>query len=165
MRLIRGWVMVSRTNFLRTFINTAGTKIVGFGSAAFAAAAGGGLALLVKNSLETIDAAGKMSDRLGMATESLTALQYAARQSGATNDELNNSLRLMLKYEKKADRLMNLDHLRGKSGSEITAIPGHQPQKRGHIVRQLRSGPILLIVDRGEEVFEIDTHTHRNDGS
>jgi hypothetical protein len=60
------------------------------------AAAGAGLALLYKSIGEGIDAAGKLSDRLGVSTEKLTALQYAAETSDVGVDSLNTGLQKML---------------------------------------------------------------------
>lgn len=80
-----------------------GSKVVSVGSQVFsltgaisALAAGGGFALLVKNSMETIAATGRMSDQMGIATEKLTGLQYASNIAGVGAEALNGGLEKML---------------------------------------------------------------------
>lgn len=55
------------------------------------AAAVAGIGLMVKNSLESIDSLAKTSDRLGIATEDLQALQHAAGLAGVSNEALEKS--------------------------------------------------------------------------
>jgi hypothetical protein len=57
---------------------------IGTAFAALGAAAIGGLAVMVKESINAADEIGKMSDRLGIATEELSALGFAAQQSGSS---------------------------------------------------------------------------------
>lgn len=85
----------SLTSFGSFMSSTAG-RISAFGSAALAAAAGGGLAVLVKQSMTAIATTGEMADRLGIASDALGRLQYAARSSGSSAEEMNASLRKML---------------------------------------------------------------------
>ncbi|MBA2413916.1 MAG: hypothetical protein H0V63_14005, partial [Burkholderiaceae bacterium] len=46
----------------------------------------------ISNTLQTVDALGKLSDRLGIATEKLAGLQYAARMAGVESGTLTQSL-------------------------------------------------------------------------
>lgn len=78
-------------------ITSIGTKIIGFGSALTALAAGAGMVALVKNSMEAIDATAKLSDRLGIATEKMVGLQHAANLSGVSDEALTGGLEKMLK--------------------------------------------------------------------
>ena len=63
-------------------VSAATSKVLGWGSALAGVATGGGIALLVKNQMEAIDATAKLSDRLGASTEGLVAIQHAADLSG-----------------------------------------------------------------------------------
>ena len=56
------------------------------------AAGAAGLVLMVKRSMQSIDALGKLSDRLGVATEDLLKFQYAAGISGVSADQMTTSL-------------------------------------------------------------------------
>lgn len=58
-----------------------------YGSLA-ALAGAGGFALVVKHSLETADAFGKLAASAGISTESLSRLAWAAEQAGVSNEEL-----------------------------------------------------------------------------
>lgn len=69
-------------------IGSAIASIQGAIAALGVTAAGGAFASLVKDSYEAIDATGKLSDRLGIAIDKLSGLQYAAR----LNDVEINSL-------------------------------------------------------------------------
>ena len=52
-----------------------------------------GLTALVKNAAESADAAAKMSDRFGIATDTLIGMQHAADLAGVSNEGLTNALR------------------------------------------------------------------------
>ncbi len=68
--------------------------------AVFAAAGAGaavGLAMLTRSSMKSIDNTAKLSDRLDIATERLTGLQYAAEITGAGTETLNKGLQYMEK--------------------------------------------------------------------
>lgn len=69
--------------------------LAGLGSAA--TAAGAAIAVsLTKRSLETIDATSKMARQIGLATESLMGLRFAAREfSGTADGQLDMALRRM----------------------------------------------------------------------
>ncbi len=66
--------------------------VVGFAQSLMAAAGIAGVGYLVKQTMESIDATAKMSDRLNMATEDLIALQHAAKMSGMDTETMNKSL-------------------------------------------------------------------------
>ena len=63
---------------------------------AIAAAIGiGGFGALIKSSFDTIDALAKTSDKLGLTTEALAGLRFAAEQGGSSVSALDNSLQTM----------------------------------------------------------------------
>jgi len=72
-------------------------RVVGTFGIAVAAAGAAGLTLLVKNAMETIDATAKLSDRMGIATETLIGFQHAAELGGVSAEELRIGLETMLK--------------------------------------------------------------------
>ncbi|MEM6560044.1 MAG: hypothetical protein AAF656_00455 [Planctomycetota bacterium] len=70
-------------------------KVIGFGGALTALAAGAGLTVMLKRSYETIDALAKTSDKLGLATEDLARLRHAAGLTGAGTRTLDMGLQRM----------------------------------------------------------------------
>lgn len=54
--------------------------------------AAGGLAVLVKNSIESADRLGKVSQQLGISTERMSGYQYAAKLANVDSEALNKSL-------------------------------------------------------------------------
>jgi Skp family chaperone for outer membrane proteins len=68
------------------------TVMGGLGVAIGGAALLGGLKSMVSESLQSVDAMGDLSDRLGVATERLTGLGYAAQLNGSSAEALNDSL-------------------------------------------------------------------------
>ena len=58
-----------------------------------AAAVGAGLALAfpIKNAMKSIDAVGKLSDRLQISTETLTGLGHAARITGNSMEDISKA--------------------------------------------------------------------------
>lgn len=73
-----------------------GKRMARFGAIA-AAAAAGGMALLVRSQFDAIDTLGKMSGSLGIATDKLAGLQLAAQIGGVSTEQLNKSLIRMVK--------------------------------------------------------------------
>jgi len=63
--------------------------------AVLAVAGIGGIGYMVKRTMDGIDATAKLSDRLGMATEDLTALQHGAALSGVAVEQLSTALMMM----------------------------------------------------------------------
>ena len=85
---------------LQSFDNAITASVGKFG--ALTAALGGGISVagitaLTKAQSEVIDSAAKMSDRLGIATESLIGLQHAGNLAGADTELMNKSLEKMAK--------------------------------------------------------------------
>lgn len=60
-------------------------------------AAGAGLAYMVKQQMESIDATAKLSDRLGVATEQLVGLAHAAKITGTNSAALEKGLQRLAK--------------------------------------------------------------------
>lgn len=85
---------------LSSFDGAITSSVAKFG--ALSGAIGGGLSIagitaLTKSQAEVIDSAAKMSDRLGIATESLIGLQHAGNLAGADVELMNKSLEKMSK--------------------------------------------------------------------
>jgi len=76
-------------------IETAGKRVAAWGAGMLGVASVGGLAALVKRELEALDATNKLSDRLGISTEKIGGLQYAAEMSGVAVNTLNMALQRM----------------------------------------------------------------------
>lgn len=85
------------TQHVSTFARVAAGagKAMGVFAVAAATAAQVALAVNVKKQFEVIDALGKMSDRLGVATEDLQKMQHALDLTGAGGDRLNDILSSM----------------------------------------------------------------------
>jgi hypothetical protein len=78
---------------------TAAKAILGSVASSVAALAGiGGLAAFASSTLEAVDAAGKLASRVGMTTEQLTALQYAADLSDVSAESLGGALEKLSRY-------------------------------------------------------------------
>ena len=71
-------------------------KVAAYGSAA-ALAAAAGVGVMVKQQLSAIDSTAKVSDKLGIATESLTALRIQAELSGVAANTLDMGLQRMVR--------------------------------------------------------------------
>lgn len=61
-----------------------------------------GLSALVKHQLDVADATGKMAQRLGVSTEFLSAMGYAAKSNGADVQSLDSSLQTLAQNQLKA---------------------------------------------------------------
>lgn len=61
------------------------------------AAALGGLALLVKQSMKNVDVIAKLSDRIGVSTEFLAAFGHQAKISGLTTQEFNKGIEMFVR--------------------------------------------------------------------
>jgi len=72
-------------------------KKAAIGIAAAMTAAAVGLSIMVKRALESIDATAKLSDRIGIETEDLTALQFAAKLAGSSAEAFNKSIEKMVR--------------------------------------------------------------------
>ena len=79
-----------------TSLKRSATRVAKWG-AAIAAVATGAMVLLVRNSLKTVDAIAKTSDKLGIATEELIGLQFAAELTGVELTALNKGLQMMIR--------------------------------------------------------------------
>jgi hypothetical protein len=73
------------------------TKKIALMGAALTGAAVAGFAVMIRKTLKAQDLVGKMSDRLGIATNSLVAFQMAGRRGGVALETMNKSLGFMQK--------------------------------------------------------------------
>ena len=62
-----------------------------------AAVAGGVLVAYIKRTMDSVDATGKLADRIGIATEELTALRLAAELSGTATGMMDKSLEIFVR--------------------------------------------------------------------
>jgi len=62
-----------------------------------AAAGIGGLGLMLKSTMQNIDATGKLSKRIGIATEDLIGLRHAAELSGASAEGFDKSIEMFVR--------------------------------------------------------------------
>ena len=77
-------------------ISQSALKITKFGTA-LGAVALIGLSLMVRKQLEVIDATAKLSERIGIATEDLLKLRFAAKITGSSSEALDKSLEQLTK--------------------------------------------------------------------
>ncbi len=75
-------------------VQTVSSKVLKLGGA-LAAISGGGLSVLTKQSIASIDAAAKTADKLGLTVEALTALRHAAELTGNSTQTLDMGLQRM----------------------------------------------------------------------
>lgn len=73
------------------------TKKVALFGTALVTAAVAGLSVLVKSQFSTIDALAKTSDKLGITTEGLAGLQFAAEQTGVKTKTMDMALQRMVR--------------------------------------------------------------------
>lgn len=78
-------------------IGVVGAKVRRFAGLLITAAGGAGLAVMVRQSMKTIDELGKVSDMLDITTEDLQTLQHAAVLTGGSVQALNKGLRTFAK--------------------------------------------------------------------
>lgn len=84
------------SNGLSKFSSAIGTAGAAMAPYALAATAlGGGMAVAVKGSLDLMDSTGDLAGRVGVTTEALTALQYAAQLTGSEASVLEGALTKM----------------------------------------------------------------------
>ena len=88
----------------KTSLNDVGTSLFSVKNAVIGLAGAGGFGLLVKSSLETVDALAKTSDKLGITTEKLAALRHAAEQTGVSSNTLDMALQRMTRRIAEAAR-------------------------------------------------------------
>ena len=100
--------LASSITSLGSIVPGVGTAIAGLGAAIGAGALAAGFQSMVSGSMEAIDAAGDLAGRVGVTTESLTRLQYAAQLTGSEAETLAPTL---LK--------MNENLGKAKEGSEV----------------------------------------------
>lgn len=107
--------MEKDAKIMRKELNNLGADFFTMGEYAVGAAAVG-LAAIVKHSFDTADALGKTSDALGISTEKLSQLQFAASLAGVNTEAFNGSMFTMVKNV--ADASMGL----GKAQKAFVAM-------------------------------------------
>lgn len=155
---------------------TSVTKSLGGMNAGIAGLIGvAGIGAMVKKSLDAGDAIGKMSDRLNISTESLSAFSHLVELNGETTEGFEKSLTRMVRSLGEAERGfgtgkkaledlgISLDQLTGKSADEQFLIISDAISKVDSASRQAsissdifgRSGVTLLnTIAQGREGFE-----------
>ena len=86
-----------RTRSFSLAVRKSLSVVTKFGSVLTGVAVGGGLAVLVKRSLDAVDALAKTSDKLGITTEQLAALRLAAERTGVETSKLEMALQRMVR--------------------------------------------------------------------
>jgi len=79
----------------RSSLKGFGSSVVSVRNAVIGLAGAGGFGLLVKSSLDSVDALAKTSDKLGIATEKLAGLRYAAELTGVSTNTMDMALQRM----------------------------------------------------------------------
>lgn len=96
-----GVSVTARTDKFRKGMKSAQSVLTSFAKSALrfgavaSAAAAAGLLVMTKRSLESIDAISKLSDSIGIATEDIVSLQFAARITGVSTQAMSKSLEQM----------------------------------------------------------------------
>jgi hypothetical protein len=78
-------------------VRGAAVKLTALGGVLTGVAGAAGLVLLVRSALKTVDAIAKMSSRLGIATDKLIGLQFAAKLAGIEANTMNLGLQRMVR--------------------------------------------------------------------
>ncbi len=89
--------MASAVGKIKESFNDGMKAMLGFKGAMVAMAAATGFAVLIKKSLESADELSKMSQKIGMSTESLSTLKYAAALADVSLESLGTGLKKMSK--------------------------------------------------------------------
>ena len=89
------------------------------------AAAVTGVTLLVKNALEGADAIGKLSQKVGMSSETLSVLSYGAMKSGVEFEKFTKGLGLFNKT------MANLDHGNAAAAASVRRLLGDSKALNG----------------------------------
>lgn len=107
-----------------------------------------GLGALVKASLRDIDAVGKLSDRLGIATEELMAYQHAAKLSGVATSALNVGIQRMIR---------RISEAANGTGETVKAI-----EELGLNAKQLKAaGPGSALLQIADALSQIKNQSDR----
>jgi hypothetical protein len=98
--------------------------------AATAAAAAAGAAVFVKSAIDQADAAGILAGKLGITTEALTKLEYAAKLSDVSQSALEGSLKklsvTLTNAQDPASKAAQAFNAIGLSARELIALPADQ---------------------------------------
>lgn len=131
------------------------TRVTAFGGALVGVAGVGGLGLMVKQSLASIDATAKLADRINATTEDLTALGFAAQQTGASQESLNSSLTRMSRriglFAKGTGAAKSALEQLGFAAEDLTRLSAGEQFRE--IVARISELP--TVAQRGAAAFEI----------
>lgn len=99
-------------------------------SAATAAAAAAGAAVFIKSAIDQADAAGILAGKLGITTEALTKLEYAAKLSDVSQSALEGSLKklsvTLTNAQDPASKAAQAFNAIGLSARDLIALPADQ---------------------------------------
>jgi hypothetical protein len=84
-----------------------------------------GIGILVKNALESADAIGKLSQKVGMSSETLSVLAYGATKTGVEFDKFTKGLGLFNKT------MANLDHGNAAAAASVRRLLGDSAALNG----------------------------------
>ena len=88
------------------------------------------IAAFAKHAIEVADNIGEAADRIGIATDKLQELQYIARLTGASTEELDKAmLQLTKRVGKSGGEVDELERAFGKMGLRLTDIKGKKPEQ------------------------------------
>ncbi len=128
------------------------TKSLGGAKAGIAALLGiGGFTALIGQSLRTADSLAKVSDRLGITTQALASLRFAAEQTGASQEALDMGLQRMVRRlgqvaaTGKGEAAIALEQL----GIAIEDIKNLAPEQQFAMIAEKMKG----VATQGERVF------------
>lgn len=99
--------------------------LMGMGTALAGSAAIGALTSLTSNAMEAMDATAKLADSIGVSTEALTSLRYGAGLAGASTEDMDKALTIMMKNlgaNSKAFEEIGLDPKKLKSQDAIQSF-------------------------------------------
>ncbi len=119
-----------------TSVQESALKVAKFGTA-LGGVALAGLTIMVKKQLDFIDATAKLSDRLGIATEDLQRLRFAAEITGAGTETLDKSFEQLSKRLGEASQGLGTgkDGLKAL-GLELNTLLGKNPAEQFKIIAE-----------------------------
>ncbi|MCP4539824.1 MAG: hypothetical protein GY832_22015 [Chloroflexi bacterium] len=121
---------------------------MGLAAVAGVGAGVGGMTILIKNSMKAMDVIGKLSDELGIATESLMAFKHAASLTGTTEETLNKGLQRLVRRLGEAQA----GYGEGRKGLEALGLDAEK------VANKL---PAEALLDVAEAIKQMETPAQR----